>query len=79
MITLYFSDIKLNNNPLKEFLFGQSNSNDRNNFSVRKLSRKFEEKTRLKTSKSTIHNYLKNLLGLKYLKTTVKTDKILNK
>ena len=70
-LTLYFSDSKYNNNPLKEFLLDEIKSSDRNNFSVRKLSRKYEEITGKKASKSTIHNCLRNQLGLKYLKTII--------
>ena len=78
-LNLYFSDRKFNINPLKEFLLSEIKCNDRNNFSVRKLSRKFEETTGLKACNSSIHNYLRNQFGFKYLKTTVKTDKILRK
>ena len=47
--------------------------------SVRKLSSKYEKISGKRISKSTIHNCLKKELGYKYMKTTIKTNKILSK
>lgn len=60
------------------FLSKQLNDeNDRTKISLRKLAKKYEEEKGIKKSKSTIHNYLKKKRGYKYLKSTIKTNEIL--
>jgi hypothetical protein len=79
-INNYFINTQNYNNPLKTFLMNElNNSKDRNDITVRKLSSKYEKISRKRISKSTIHNCLKKELGYKYMKTTIKTEKILNK
>lgn len=79
-INNYFIKTKNNNNPLKSFLINELNSEkDHNNITVRKLSSKYEKISGKRISKSTIHNCLKKELGYKYMKTTIKTNKILSK
>ena len=60
------------------FLANEFNkSNSRTTFSVRKLAKKYTEKTGNKISKTTIHKYLRQKMGYKYLKSTIKTNLIL--
>lgn len=64
-------------NPLEQFLLEEfSNQESRTNFTCRKLAKKYESITKISISKSTIYNILKNRLGLKWRKTTIKTNKI---
>jgi len=64
---------------LEIFLMNEFKENEnRTTITVRKLAKKYEEKTGRKTSKSTVHNYLTKRLGYKYIKSTIKTDLILN-
>ena len=73
----YFQ-VEKNDNALMQFLTKEiSNNKDRRDFSLRKLSSKYITQTGKYISKSTIHNCLRKQLGLKYLKTTIKTEKIL--
>lgn len=79
-INNYFIKTQNINNPLKSFLINELNSDkDHNNITVRKLSSKYEKNKWEANHKSTIHNCLKKELGYKYMKTTIKTNKILNK
>lgn len=73
----YFN-IKTTNDPLKNFLLEEiKKGSNRNDFTVRKLSKKYKDINGNYISKSTIHNCLKKKLGFRYLKTTVKTNKLL--
>ena len=60
---------------LKEF----SNQENRANFTCRKLSEKYKSITNKTISKSTIHNILKKVLGLRWRKSVIKTNKIKRK
>jgi len=53
----------------------ETNTN-RDCISCRKISSKYFDDTGIKVSKSKVHNILKNKLNLRYLKTTIKTNKI---
>ena len=76
-INNYFK-IEESNNTLKSFLIGEiKNSEDRNDFTLRKLSKKYYEVTGNKASRTTIHNYLTKRMGYRYLKSSVKTKQIL--
>jgi transposase len=72
-----FFKVEKSNNDLKTFLLNENKNENKNNFTVRKLANKYQELTGNKVSKSTVHNCLKKELGFKYLKTTIKTDKVL--
>ena len=73
----YFQ-VEKNDNDLNQFLRKEiSNNRDRRDFSLRKLSKKYFDETGKYISKSTVHNCLRKQLGLKYLKSTIKTKKIL--
>ena len=62
--------------PLELFLLEEySKSENRANFTCRKLSRKFMEITNQRISKSTINNILKNKFGFKWKKTVIKNSK----
>lgn len=75
----YFQN-KSSNNELKNFLINEiKNKENDSNFTLRKLSVKYQKMTGKAASKSTIHNCLKKQLGFKYLKTHPKTNKILQK
>ena len=75
----YFQ-VEKNDNDLKQFLRKEiSNNRDRRYFSFGKLSNKYFNVTGKYISKSTVHNCLRKQLGLKYLKSTIKTKKILEK
>lgn len=64
-------------NSLELFLLEEySKSENRTNFTCRKLSRKYKEITNKSISKSTINNILKNVLGFKWKKTVIKNSKI---
>jgi transposase len=56
-----------------------SKTENRTNFTCRKLARKFKEITNENISKSTINNILKNNLGLRWRKTAIKNSKIKRK
>ena len=56
-----------------------SKTENRTNFTCRKLARKFKEITNENISKSTINNILKNNLGLRWRKTSIKNSKIKRK
>ena len=64
-------------NPLEQFLLEEfAKQESRTNFTCRKLAKKYESITKISIGKSTIYNILKNHLGLKWRKTTIKTNKI---
>ena len=63
---------------LKIFLSEYINKcSGRAELSLRKLAKKYEEKNNKKISKSTNHCYLKKRMGYSYIKTTIKTHKII--
>jgi len=62
---------------LELFLLDEySKSENRTNFTCRKLARKYCEITNKSISKSTINNILKNILGFKWKRTVIKNKKI---
>lgn len=76
-INNYFQK-KNSNDELKTFLLNEiKNCKNNANFTLRKLSIKYNEITGKRASKSTIHNCLTKKMGFKYLKTKPKTNKIL--
>lgn len=70
----YFN-INQQDTPLSKYIKDKiSNSNDRSNISCRKLSNEYFKEKGEKVSKSTIHNIIKNQLGYRFLKTTLKNN-----
>ena len=77
-IKLYIKDNINSEDNIRKFLEKMFNGGmDRITLSVRKLADKYQKETGIKISKSTIHNYITKKMGYKYLKTKIKTDKIL--
>lgn len=78
-INNFFKRPKLNG-LLESFLINElSDQINRVNCTCRKLAKKFHLLSNQKVSKSTVHNKLRKILGLRWLKTTIKTKKIKNK
>lgn len=70
--------IEKTNDPLKSFLIEEiKNNKNHNDFTLRKLSKKYNELTGKKASRTTINLCLKKKLGFRYLKSTIKTNKLL--
>lgn len=70
-------DKKTEPDEIETFLINQFNDlNNRTNFTCRKLSNKYKEMTGKNIGKTKINNILRNRLGLRYRKTTIKTSKI---
>ena len=77
-IQLYFN-IPKKNSELCTFISKKlASEKDRKKISCRKLSNAYFEERGKKVSKSTIHNILRKEMGLHYLKTTFKTNYLLN-
>lgn len=72
-----YKPIPVHYNEKQQFLFNTLKSNKSQHISCRKLSSLYKEKTGKIMSKSYIHNVIKNIFHLRYLKTTVKTNKLL--
>lgn len=67
-------------NPLELFILNEFIiQENRTNFTCRKLAKRYETLTNKKISKSTIHNILKKVLGLRWRKKLIKTNKIKRK
>lgn len=65
------------NDSIENFLIDEFNDlTNRTNFTCRKLAKKFKEITGKKIGKTSINNIIRNRLGLRYRKTTIKTNKI---
>ena len=64
---------------LESFLINElSDQSNRVNCTCRKLAKKFKTQYNQQISKSTVHNKLKKVLGLRWRKTTIKTKKVKN-
>ena len=67
---------KNNNRDIEKFLLKEyNNCSNRFNFTCRKLTKLYYEKSGVKIGKTTINKILNNNLGLRYRKTPIKTNR----
>lgn len=75
-----FLSIKKIKDPIEDFIKEKINSTmDRRYLSCRKLAQAYKEETGNSVSKSKVNEIIKHKMGYSYLKSTVKTSKILDK
>ena len=67
-------------NPIEDFIQQKINDSiDRRDLSCRKLAQKYKEETGNSVSKSKVNEIIKYKMGYSYLKSTVKSNKIIQK
>lgn len=77
-IQSYFTIPKKNSDLCRFISKKITSENNRKKITCRKISKAYFEECGQKVSKSTVHNVLKKEMGFRYLKTTLKTNYLLN-